>query len=54
MTPEEAAPRYLYPSGLPRIACPTDSDGYPTCMGDGGMCGFSSALKREVCVNLPE
>lgn len=51
---EAAARRFLYASGLPRMACPPDNDGYPQCEGDGSMCGFSSELGEEVCVNLPE
>ena len=53
MTKEEARAAYLYPSGRPRMACPSDEDGSPTCMGDTGFCGYSSELDRQVCVYLP-
>lgn len=52
VTREEAASRYLYPSGNRRMACPTDNDGFPTCMGDGGLCGYSAELKQQVCIQL--
>lgn len=54
MTREEAAARYLYPNGVRRMACPDDEDGAPTCMGDGGYCGHSPELDRQVCARLDE
>lgn len=44
---------YLYPSGVARFVCGSDNDGYPTCGGDGSMCGYSALLGRQVCENLP-
>ena len=52
VTPEEARKRYLYPSGIHRMACQPDDDGFPQCMGDGSSCGYSPELKTDVCVNL--
>lgn len=49
---EYAELRDRYLSGLPRIACPADNDGFPTCMRDGGECGYSPELKRSVCTRL--
>ncbi|MFJ8301587.1 hypothetical protein ACIQ9R_37560 [Streptomyces sp. NPDC094447] len=49
MTEDEARELYLYPSGLPRYSCGSDNDGYPTCMGDGSMCGYSKVLEEQVC-----
>lgn len=51
---EQAAKKYLYPSGITRMACPSDNDGAPTCMGDTGYCGYSRELDRQVCVHLGE
>jgi hypothetical protein len=34
------------------MACPPDEDGFPTCMGDTGFCGYSPELDGQVCVNL--
>lgn len=35
------------------FACPVDNDGFPTCMGDGGECGYDRVLGRPVCDRLP-
>ncbi|MFD5208409.1 hypothetical protein ACFWNF_15965 [Streptomyces anulatus] len=43
---------YFYPNGVHRMACPSDEDGAPTCMGDTGYCGYSAELDTQVCVNL--
>jgi hypothetical protein len=29
-----------------RFACPTDNDGFPECMGDGGTCGAGGVCDR--------
>ena len=52
VTPDEGTSRYFYPNGNPRMACPPDNDGFPTCMGDDSMGGYSPELKQQVCVNL--
>lgn len=49
LTEEGARAVFLHPSGRTRIACYTDNDGYPVCMGDGSMCGYSKVLNEEVC-----
>ncbi len=43
---------YFYPNGVHRMACPSDEDGAPTCMGDTGYCGYSPELDTQVCVKL--
>ena len=52
MTEEEARKAYLYPSGIHRMACYPDNDGYPQCMGDGGFCGYSPELGMAVCIRV--
>lgn len=45
--------RYFYPNGTHRMQCYTDNDGAPTCMGDGGYCGWSETLRAPVCEVVP-
>lgn len=52
MTEEEARTLYLYPNGVARFCCGSDDDGYPICMGDGSMCGFSEVLDGPVCQHI--
>ncbi len=54
MDEESARALYLYPSGLARFCCGSDNDGYPTCMGDGSMCGFSAVLDEPVCERITQ
>lgn len=49
---EELAAKHFYPNGVTRMACPSDEDGAPTCMGDTGYCGYSEELGKQVCINL--
>lgn len=49
MTKDEAQTLYLYPNGVERFCCGSDNDGYPTCQGDGSMCGFSPVLGQQIC-----
>lgn len=52
MTESQARAAFLYPSGIVRMACPSDNDGYPTCLGDASMCGYSVVLGEQVCKHL--
>lgn len=54
MSKAEARQVFLYPSGVARMMCSTDNDGYPTCQGDTGMCGYSAVLKQQVCEYIKE
>lgn len=50
---EALVAKFFYPNGVTRMACPSDEDGAPSCMGDTGYCGYSQELERQVCVNPP-
>lgn len=54
MTEAQAREVFLYPSGVTRMLCPGDNDGYPTCLGDNSMCGYSAVLGEQVCKHLKE
>lgn len=54
MDATEARKAFFYPSGVARMACPGDNDGYPTCLGDNSMCGYSAVLGEQICKYLRE
>lgn len=54
MTWSAVLARFFYESGVPRIMCSSDNDGYPSCQGDGSMCGYSHVLGEQICKHVPE
>lgn len=52
MTEEQVRSVFFYPSGITRMVCPADNDGFPTCLGDNSMCGYSVLLGKQVCKEL--
>lgn len=52
LTAQQARAIFFYPSGISRMACPADNDGFPTCLGDNSMCGYSQVLHEQVCKHI--